>query len=104
MFKGKLFSVAVVGLLVIGILSVNAAQSGGQEQKAVMAGMVVAQGLVVPGAVVREGDALVYVESITGATPTARATVDGVVKEVTVKPGDRVKTGDVVATIEATRK
>jgi len=104
MFKGKLFSVAVVGLLVIGILSVNAAQAGDVEQKAVMAGTVAAQGLVASGATVREGDVLVCVESITGVTPTARATVDGVVTAVLVKPGDRVKTGDVVAKIEATRK
>lgn len=103
MLKGKLFSFAVIGLLILGIWTASAAP-GGVDQQAVLAGTVVAKGLVTQGTQVREGDVLVLVESITGTAPAARATVDGTVTSVMVKPGDRIKTGDVVAKIEAQRK
>ncbi|MPL68952.1 hypothetical protein SDC9_14685 [bioreactor metagenome] len=74
------------------------------DQKVVLSGTVVGQGLVAPGATVREGDTLLVVSTITGPVPAARATCDGVVREVLVKPGDRVKSNDVVVRIESARK
>lgn len=71
------------------------------DQKVVLSGQVSARGMAAPGTVVREGDILLVVDTITGPLPAARATVDGVVREVLVRPGDTVKSGDVVVRIEA---
>lgn len=72
------------------------------DQKAVLAGKVVS---VVPaGTAVREGDILVRIETIAGGQPAARATNDGIVKEVLVKNGDSIRSGTVVVRIAATRK
>ena len=70
------------------------------DQRSVLAGRVVAQDLVAAGTRVKEGSILVKVTSITGSAPAARATVDGVVQEVLVKPGDMVHAGDVLARIQ----
>lgn len=70
------------------------------DQQSVLAGRVAPQNLVSVGAPVKEGTILVRVESITGAAVAARATRDGVVHEVLVKPGDLIKVGQVVARIE----
>ncbi|NMC32258.1 MAG: biotin/lipoyl-binding protein [Veillonellaceae bacterium] len=74
------------------------------DQQSVLAGRVVAQNLVAVGTAVKEGTILVRVESITGAAVAARATRDGVVHEVLVKPGDLIKVGQVVARIEPAAK
>jgi biotin carboxyl carrier protein len=74
------------------------------DQKGVLSGRVLAQGLAVPGADVCEGAVLVVVDTITGPAPAVRATVDGKVKEVLVKPGDIIRTGDVLVRIEPARK
>nr|WP_092071056.1 hypothetical protein [Dendrosporobacter quercicolus]NSL48466.1 hypothetical protein [Dendrosporobacter quercicolus DSM 1736]SDM17806.1 hypothetical protein SAMN04488502_102408 [Dendrosporobacter quercicolus] len=72
------------------------------DQKAVLSGKVTS---VVPaGATVREGDILVRIDTITGGQPAARATNDGIVKEVLVKNGDSIRSGAVVVRIETTRK
>lgn len=70
------------------------------DQNGVLAGRIVAQNLVVTGTFVKEGTVLAQVESITGASPAARATRDGVVREVLVKPGDVVRAGQLIARIE----
>lgn len=74
------------------------------DQTSVLSGRVVAQGLVTPGTVVSEGNILVNVQTIAGPMPTARATSDGVVREVLVKAGDTIHSGDVVARIEPAHK
>lgn len=80
------------------------AAGGFVVQKSVLSGNVTAEGLVAPGTAVREGDILVKVETLTGALPAARATGDGVVKEVLVKPGDAIQIDQIVARIEMKRK
>jgi biotin carboxyl carrier protein len=70
------------------------------DQKGVLGGRVVTQNLTSAGAMVKEGNVLVCVESITGPAVAARATRDGVVREVLVKPGDMVIVGQVLVRIE----
>lgn len=74
------------------------------DQRVVLSGQVMAGGMAAPGTAVREGDILLVVNTITGPVPAARATSDGIVREVLVRPGDAVKSGDVVARIEPGRK
>ena len=74
------------------------------DQNGVLAGRIIAANLVTVGTPVKEGAVLASVESIAGAVPAARATRDGIVREVLVKPGDRVKAGQLIARIEPTVK
>lgn len=74
------------------------------DQNGVLSGRVAAQNLVTVGTVVKEGNVLMNVESITGPAPAVRANRDGVVREVLVKSGDRVSAGDVLARIEPATK
>lgn len=74
------------------------------EEKSVLTGVVVADHLVTVGQTVKEGDALVCISTITGTATAARATSDGTVVSVLVAPGAKIKTGDVVAKIEKSRK
>jgi biotin carboxyl carrier protein len=74
------------------------------DQNSVLSGRVVAKNLIAVGVFVKEGTVLATVESITGAAPVARATRDGVVREVLVKPGDMVRAGQVIARIEPAAK
>ena len=90
-------------IVVIGAMAWAAAANAAVEQRGVLSGKVLAQGLVAPGTPVKEGDVLVYVDSITGPAPAVRATCDGRVVEVVVKPGDSVRTGDVLVRIESAR-
>ncbi|MGI6092362.1 MAG: hypothetical protein GX348_05980 [Veillonellaceae bacterium] len=71
------------------------------DQKVVLSGKVMAGGMAAPGTAVREGDILLVVDTITGPVPAARATTDGIVRQVLVEPGDAVRSGDVVVRIEA---
>lgn len=90
-------------MILIGVVAWAAAANAAVDQKGVLSGKVLADGLVAPGALIREGDVLVYVGSLTGAAPAVRATCDGRVVEVLVKPGDVIRTGDVLVRIETTR-
>ena len=93
---------AVIAILAV---SVWVASAGNLvDQHGVLAGRVVGQNLTTVGAMVREGTVLVRVESITGAAVAARATRDGIVREVLVKPGDIVRVGQVIARIEPSVK
>lgn len=73
------------------------------EVKSVLAGTVSDEQLVVAGQLVKEGDTLICVNTLTGSSVAARATVDGTVKRVLVTPGVKVKSGDVVVELEAAR-
>ncbi len=90
--------------LVVLIGAWAAASNSVVDQKSVLSGTVLSSNLASAGSIVREGDVLVVVDSITGPVPAVRATVDGKVKEVLVKPGDMIRTGDVLVRIEAAHK
>ena len=96
----KKSSIAITILLVIGVVAWSLAAGQTVDQRSVLSGSVSPNGLVVAGTMAREGDILVYVETITGPAAAVRANVDGVVREVVVRPGDKVKTGDIVVRIE----
>lgn len=100
--KKSIVIITCVLLLVLGTWAIAANQL--VEQKGVLSGQVLANGLVVPGTIVREGDVLAGVDTLTGPLPAARSNVDGIVREVLVKPGDLLKPGDVVARIEPKHK
>jgi len=73
-----------------------------QEAKATITGTVLAEGLVEVGAQVEEDQPLVYVRTgLTGRTDVAaRSRWKGVVRDVLVRPGQRVELGDVLVRIE----
>ena len=99
MFIHKKSMVILVSLIVAATIWVGAATNL-VDQHGVLSGRVVSQNLIAVGVFVKEGAVLANVESITGAAPVARATRDGVVREVLVKPGDIVRAGQVIARIE----
>ena len=70
------------------------------DHKAVLSGRVSAQELASAGQAVCEGDVLVRVETVAGAQPAVRAAVNGVVREVLVRPGDTIQAGKVVVRVE----
>lgn len=98
----KTILLGVVGILALSVWVASAVNL--IDQQSVLAGRVVPQNLVSVGAPVKEGTILVRVESITGVSVAARATRDGVVREVLVKPGELIKVGQVVARIEPAAK
>ena len=71
------------------------ASAANVNQESVLTGQVVSVGTVV-----KEGDVLVTVQSLTGPMPAARSTVNGVVTNVTVKNGDQVNRAQVVAVVD----
>lgn len=73
------------------------------DVKSTLAGEVLADDLVEPGARVDDAQPLVYVRTVLTGTRAvaARAPRDGVVREVLVRPGQRVGQGDVVVRLEA---
>jgi biotin carboxyl carrier protein len=103
MLRPRNIAVMVLLLLFFAVTWVTA-NGASVDQKSVLSGRVLAQNLASTGADVHEGDIVVVVESITGPAPAVRANTDGRIKEVLVKPGDVIQTGDVVARIEPARK
>jgi len=100
----KMMRTAAAAILIVGLLSgaAGSAPAPLQEAKATIAGTVLADGLVEVGAQVQEDQPLVYVR--TGLTQrtdvAARSRWTGVVREVLVRPGQRVEPGDVLVRIE----
>jgi len=94
--KKAIIGVAVAFLLMAGSLLVTA--TAAVDQIGVLSGPVT--DVVTSGVTVQEGDILVRVDTLTGPVPAARATSNGVVTEVLVKPGDTIKFGDIVARIK----
>lgn len=71
------------------------------EVKATLKGEVLAEGLARVGDEVAEGDPLVFVKTQTGRAVAARATVDGRVAEMLVRPGTVIRElGTVVARLD----
>lgn len=95
--RKKLLMLAAVAAL--GIFSVyNLAFAAVTDQKAMVSGTVVAEGLVAEGAQVQKGDVLVKVKSLAGGSiAAARATASGKVIAVLVAPGDKIAPQQVVA-------
>jgi len=92
-------------LIVVMVIAATAAagpQPALLEVKSTLAGTVLADDLVEVGARVEDGQPLVYVRTaLTGTKAVAaRAPRDGTVREVLVRPGQRVRQGDVVVRIE----
>jgi len=72
--------------------------------RATLAGEVLEKGLVHIGDAVRDGDPVVWVRAVTGPAPAARASAEGVIAEVLVRPGDVIrKPGAVVARLRKNR-
>ena len=91
----------VIVLLVCMLFAAAAAFASANQavaQNAVISGTVTHT--VSVGTTVKSGDSLVEISTLTGTTSAARATVDGVVKQVLVKQGDTINPGEVVAYIE----
>lgn len=93
---------SVIISLVVAILMICASAlamgSKQVEQTAVVSGTV--SNTITAGTVVQSGDSLVEISTLTGTASAARATVDGTVKQVLVRQGDEIKTGQIVAYIE----
>jgi len=90
-------------ILCVGVLAatVSAAPKPAVEIKATLRGEVLADGLIRVGQDVSEGEALVYVRTPTGRGVAARATVDGRVLEVLVRPGTTIRElGTIVARLD----
>lgn len=91
----------VIALLVCMLFVAAAAFANGNKavaQNSVISGTVTHT--VSVGTVVKSGDSLVEISTLTGTTSAARATVDGTVTQVLVKQGDTINPGEVVAYIE----
>lgn len=89
---------AAVAVAAFGVYSF--AFAAGVAQKSTLNGVVQADGLVKAGQSVSQGDVLVKVKTIMGASPAARATVTGTVKTVYVTAGQQISGGQTVAEIE----
>ena len=87
---------ALVLLLAVGTVFA----AGLVDHMAVLSGRVSGQDLASAGQDVREGDVLVRVETVAGAQPAVRAAVNGVVRDVLVRPGDTIQAGKVVVRVE----
>lgn len=93
-------SIAVLAVLLVFAAGIWAAAAGAlMDQRAVLAGEVTE--VVGIGTVVSEGSELVRVTTLAGTATAARANAAGVVKEVLVQPGNKIKSGDVVVRLEA---
>lgn len=84
---------AIIGLAIIGALAIvaTAGPKPAVEIKATLRGEVLGEGLAKAGDDVSEGDPLVYVKTSAGRGVAARATVDGRVLEVLVRPGTAIR-------------
>ncbi len=89
---------AIIGMVAP---SIPAAGKPIVDVRATIRGEVLADGLAKPGDDVAEGQPLVYVRTQTGRAVAARATVDGRVLEVLVRPGSAIRElGAVVARLD----
>jgi biotin carboxyl carrier protein len=93
----KTYKVLLAAAVLAAGISSMAMAAGDVPQKSVLSGSAVS--VVAPGTHVKQGDVLVTVESLVGPVPAARATSDGVVKQVMVAKGSKVEPEQVVAII-----
>ena len=90
-------------MLFVVAVAVFSAAAAPVDQTSSLNGIVLADSLVKPGDMVKEGQVLVKVSTIAGPAPAARATLDGRVASVLVQPGDKVKVGQVLVRLESSR-
>jgi biotin carboxyl carrier protein len=100
----KRYVVYCLLLMLVAMATWVFAASNVVEEKSVLSGVVTAEKLAVVGQSVKEGDILICVNTITGTAVAARATIDGTVVEVLVKPDDKTKIGDILVKIDSSRK
>ena len=90
------------GTLALALLAaaIWAADAAGEllEQKSVLGGKVLS--VIEAGTPVVEGQVLATVDTLAGPVPAAKATADGVVKEIKVHEGDTIERNAVVLTLE----
>lgn len=96
----KLMLTVLLMLLGTATLAGVAMAGGIADQRSALNGTVLADQLAVVGQAVREGDVLVKVQTISGSSVAARASSDGTVRQVLVRPGERVSAGQVVVQLE----
>ncbi|HLA23875.1 MAG TPA: biotin/lipoyl-containing protein [bacterium] len=98
----RITAAVMLVLLTLAGIARAAPQSVLQEAKATITGTVLQEGLVEVGAQVDEDQPLVYVRTgLTGRTVVAaRSRWKGVVRDVLVRPGQRVELGDILVRIE----
>lgn len=89
-----IFAIAIFMICAAGL----AMENKQVKQTAVVSGTV--SSTIAAETVVKSGDSLVEISTLTGTTSAARATVDGTVKQILVKQGDEIKAGQIVAYIE----
>ncbi len=88
-------------ILVAFVAAGGSAAPAVMEVKASLAGVVLAEGIVDIGAQVADGQPLLYVQTATQAKAVAAtAPRDGTVREVLVRPGQRVERGQVIVRLE----
>lgn len=102
MMRKKQIAIVLTVAVLLFVSSLVSAAGALIDQKSVLSGKVHAA--IGPGSVVREGDVLVVVNTILGPSPAVRATMDGVVRELLVKPGANVRQGEVAVRIEPKMK
>ena len=90
--------IAVITILLVAMFALTAIAAD-ISITSTLNGKVSSSNLVRQGQEVKEGQTLVMIESIAGTVPAARATANGTVLQVLVKPGDTVKSGQVVVKI-----
>ncbi len=98
-----LLLIVISATVIIGMMAPTAPTAAKPivDVRATIRGEVMAEGLAKPGDDVSEGDALVHVRTRTGRAVAARATVDGRVVEVLVRPGSTIRElGVVVARLD----
>lgn len=91
----------MLAVLAFAITTAFAALPSVLDVKSTLAGVVLADDLVEEGMRVDDAQPLVYVRTpLTGTKAVAaRAPLDGVVREVLVRPGQRIEQGDVVVRV-----
>ena len=104
MFYRKRMLVLMTLVILLGVAAWSVAAGTLTDQRGVLAGTVLPQGLTTVGATVKEGTILVYVNTITGPAAAVRANTDGVVREVLVRAGEQIKSGDVLVRIESSKR
>ena len=93
-------NILVLAMVALFAVAGLAYAAGAVPQTSSLAGTVVADSLVSPGATVSEGQVLVKVKTIAGTAPAARANCNGRVASVNVSPGSAISAGQVVATVQ----
>jgi len=88
--------IVALGLAAMAVMPVSAAEVA---YTSVLSGTVTTVSAV--GTVVREGDVLLTVNTLTGPMAAARAQSAGVVKSVAVGAGSAVNAGETVVVVEA---